>query len=173
MNKIAIIIPAFNEKDNLPELVNKIKILHANAEIYIIDDSSENFIEINFKNKDYVKYFFRGKKLGRGSAVIFGLKEALKKDYSIFIEMDADFSHDPNELQSKISYFNETNSDMLIASRYLKNSKIINWTLPRKIFSKLSNVLARILLKIPVSDYTNGQIYSKRAAQKLLTNVVT
>ena len=112
---------------------------------------------------------FRGKKLGRGSAVIFGLKEALKKDYSIFIEMDADFSHDPNELQSKISYFNETNSDMLIASRYLKNSKIINWTLPRKIFSKLSNVLARILLKIPVSDYTNGyRFYSKRAAQKIV-----
>ena len=57
MNKIAIIIPAFNEKDNLPELVNKIKILHANAEIYIIDDSSENFIEINFKNLNNVKYF--------------------------------------------------------------------------------------------------------------------
>ena len=83
--------------------------------------------------------------------------------------MDADFSHNPNEFSTKIEIFSKTNSDLLIASRYLKNSKIINWSIQRRIFSRISNILARLLLKIPVSDYTNGyRFYSKRAAEKIV-----
>ena len=74
------------------------------------------------------------------------------KSNKIFVEMDADFSHNPNELSTKIEIFSKTNSDLLIASRYLKDSKIINWSIQRRIFSRMSNILARLLLKIPVSD---------------------
>ena len=83
--------------------------------------------------------------------------------------MDADFSHNPNELKEKIEYLKKNKVDMLIASRYTKNSKIMNWSIFRRILSLLSNFLARLLLKIPCTDYTNGfRLYSKRAAEKVV-----
>jgi len=166
MNKIAIIIPAYNERENLKKLVDQINSNLNDIQILIIDDSKVNDSEQTIIDKKNVHFIYRGKKLGRGSAVLFGLKECLKKDYNIFIEMDADFSHDPNELQDKIDFFVNNNLDVLIASRYLKNSKIVNWSLSRRIFSKLSNFLAKKLLRIPVSDYTNGyRLYSREAVQ--------
>ena len=78
--------------------------------------------------------------------------------------MDADFSHNPTELKKNIKLFIDNKSDLLIASRYLPKSKIFNWSFSRRIFSKLSNILAKIILKINVTDYTNGfRIYSKEA----------
>lgn len=169
MNKIAIIIPAYNERKNLKKLVDQINSNLNDIQILIIDDSKVNDSEQTIIDKKNVHFIYRGKKLGRGSAVLFGLKECLKKDYNIFIEMDADFSHDPNELQDKIDFFLNNNLDVLVASRYLKNSKIVNWSLSRRIFSKLSNFLAKKLLRIPVSDYTNGYRFYSREAAQLIT----
>ena len=73
------------------------------------------------------------------------------------IEMDADLSHNPNELIRNLNFFHMNNLDLLIASRYLKKSRIINWPFSRKILSFISNMLARFLLKIPVSDYKKFQ----------------
>ena len=84
--------------------------------------------------------------------------------------MDADFSHNPSELKKNISYFFNNSLDLLICSRYIKGSKIINWPLSRKILSKLSNILAKILIGAPVHDYTNGfRFYSRPAAQTIIT----
>ena len=84
--------------------------------------------------------------------------------------MDADFSHDPEELKEKIEFFKKNELDMLIASRYIDNSKIINWPLSRRILSKFANKLARMLLGVPVSDYTNGfRFYSKKAVKLILS----
>ena len=83
--------------------------------------------------------------------------------------MDADLSHDPFELKENLKFFNKNQSDLLISSRYLKNSKIINWSIQRLVFSYLSNKLAKFLLKVPVTDYTNGyRIYSKPAAEHII-----
>ncbi len=170
MKKIGIIIPTYNEGENIENLVEKIESLLPNSEIFIIDDSKTRLPDKIFKNKNLINYFHRGQKLGRGTAVIFGLEHALKKDYiDIFIEMDADFSHDPNELNEKIIFFEKNKLDMLIASRYTKKSKIINWGLFRRIFSFLANFLAKLLLRIPCTDYTNGfRFYSRRAAEKVV-----
>ena len=169
MNNIAVIIPAYNEQDNILKLVNKIKHLLPSASIYIIDDSpgkQTNFII----NKKKFNYYHRKNKLGRGSAVLYGIKKAISvRRYNVFIEMDADFSHNPNELIKNIKLFKKKNADLLISSRYLKNSRIINWPISRKIFSFLSNYLSRIFLQIPISDYTNGfRIYSNRAVLKII-----
>ncbi len=169
MTKIAIIIPSFNESENLENLINEINLNLKNVEIFIVDDSKDDYSEKILNEKKNVNFFHRGKKLGRGSAVIFGLKESLKKDFDIFVEMDADFSHHPNELVEKINFFKRNNLDLLIGSRYLKKSKIINWSLSRRIFSKMSNFLARILLRIPVNDYTNGFRFYSRSAAELIT----
>ena len=97
--------------------------------------------------------------------LLFNLLILSPKNLDCLIEMDADLSHNPSELKRNISFFFKNSLDLLIGSRYLKGSKIINWPISRKILSKLSNTLAKILLGVPVSDYTNGfRFYSKAAA---------
>ena len=171
MKDIAIIIPTFNELENIEKLVKAIKKQVPNSNVFIVDDSKNNDIgKLVLKKKIKAKYFHRKEKSGRGSAVMYGIKKAIKnKKNNLFIEMDADFSHDPKELKKNIIYFNKKKLDLLIASRYLKNSKIINWGISRRIFSKLANFLAKNLLKIYIQDFTNGfRIYSKRAAKRII-----
>lgn len=173
--KISLIIPTYNEHENIAELINKINNnldkKKLNFKIFIIDDSQVDIISSDLKNHTKnIEYIFRGKKLGRGSAVLEGIKYALKTEYTdILIEMDADLSHDPAELNSKIEIFKKEKCDLLISSRYTKESKIIGWPFSRKILSFCSNILTKFLLKIPISDYTNGyRFYSKNAAEHIL-----
>ncbi len=170
MKKIAIIIPTFNELDNIEDLINKISKNIPESSIFIIDDTKDPDIGnlITLKNLK-AKYFHRENSKGRGSAVLFGLNEALKENkFEIFVEMDADFSHNPDELRKNIEKIIKSDLDLLIASRYLKNSKIINWSLQRRVLSKFSNFLARILLGIKLNDFTNGfRFYSKKASEKI------
>ena len=169
MEKLAIIIPTFHEKENIYLLTFTILKLLPKCTIYIIDDTKQKNYFLKFNNKR-IKYFLRKNKSGRGSAVLFGFKKALQaKKFNVFIEMDADFSHNPKELKKNLFYFKKKKLDLLISSRYLAKSKIINWTVFRRILSFLSNKLANFLLQINVSDYTNGfRIYSSRSI-KLIT----
>ena len=171
MSNIAIIIPTYNELDNIQRLVKEIKKNCNKCNIYIVDDTENDDIgKLITKKKIKTKYFHRKRKSGRGSAIIYGLKKAFKdKTNKIFIEMDADFSHDPKEIKKNLDTFKKKELDLLIASRYLKGSKIINWSLSRRIFSKLSNFLARNILNISLHDFTNGfRIYSKRSTKKII-----
>ena len=172
MKEISIIIPTFNEKENIHRLIKNIKKVVPKAYIVIVDDSIDDEIgKIVEKNKySNVNYYHRKNAKGRGSAVLFGLRKNFSKDKKrIFIEMDADFSHRPIELKKNIELFKKKNYDFLISSRYLKKSKIINWPISRKIFSKLSNILAQLVLRVNVSDYTNGfRIYSSNAVNIIL-----
>ena len=173
MSEINIIIPTYNEEDNIIYLIKDIFKYVPKSIITIVDDSKNNLIlslirKENFKTK--VNYFHRKNSRGRGSAVLFGFKKVIKNNVKqIFIEMDADFSHKPSELRKNIKKFNNNKNDLLIASRYLPKSKILNWSFSRRIFSKLSNILAKKILKINVSDYTNGfRIYSKEAINLII-----
>ena len=170
MKKIAIIIPTFNELDNIENLIKKILKNIPESSIFIVDDSKDTEIGNLIISKDLkAKYFHRENSKGRGSAVLFGLEKALKENkFDIFIEMDADFSHNPEELRKNIDKTIKDNLDLLIASRYLKSSKILNWSMQRRILSKLSNYLARALLGIKLNDFTNGfRFYSKKATEKI------
>tara|TARA_Y100000389_G_scaffold146758_1_gene145539 strand:- start:3122 stop:3847 length:726 start_codon:yes stop_codon:yes gene_type:complete len=165
---INIIIPTFNEDENIISLLKNIKKNIPTASISIVDDSKNNNMKKILKKNNFdkkIKYFHRINSRGRGSAVLYGFKQLLKKKSNqIFIEMDADFSHKPSELKQNIRLFKKKKFDLLIASRYLPKSRIVNWPLSRKIFSKLSNILAKAILNIDVKDYTNGfRIYSKKA----------
>ena len=168
--KIVIIIPTYKEEENIFQLIKKIDKLKFKKDVIIVDDSPKILNNLKKLKKKNFTYLYRGKKLGRGSAVIQGLKYAFKRNYDLFIEMDADFSHNPNELMSKIKFFNKNSLDLLVASRYKKNSMIKNWPLQRTILSKMSNFLARSLLGVPVTDYTNGfRFYSKRSVKIIIT----
>ena len=172
MKNLAIVIPTLNEEENIEKLVKQIKKQLPKATILIVDDSKNKNIEkIIVKKKLKAKYFHRKNGFGRGSAVLYGLKKAIKLKKNFFIEMDADFSHNPNELKRNINIFNRRKLDLLIASRYLDKSKISNWSISRRIFSELANFLAKILLQIPVKDFTNGfRIYSKKSVEIILSN---
>ena len=172
MKEISIIIPTFNEKENIHRLIKNIKKVVPKAFIVIVDDSLDDEIGKIVKKNKYlnVNYYHRKNAKGRGSAVLFGLRKNFSKDKKrIFIEMDADFSHRPVELKKNIELFKKKNYDLLISSRYLKKSKIVNWPISRKIFSRLSNILAQLVLRVNVSDYTNGfRIYSSNAVNIIL-----
>ena len=173
MKLIGIVIPAYNEKENIIKLIKAIR-RKINCVIIVVDDSTNlETQKIISKNKiKNLKYFNRGKKSGRGSAVLFGFRKLIqtKKNIDCLIEMDADLSHSPNELLRNIKFFFKSSSDLLIGSRYVKGSQILNWPLSRRILSKLSNILAKFLLGAPVNDYTNGfRFYSKRAAKTVIS----
>lgn len=173
MHKTAIIIPAYNESLNIIDLIKKIK-KNLKSLIIIVDDSN-NFLtkdvikKKKFKNLIYIK---RKKKLGRGSAVITGFRKAFLLDQiKCFIEMDADMSHNPDELNNHVKLFFNKKLDLLIASRYLKTSKIYNWPLSRRLLSKCSNFLTNYLLKLKFNDLTNGfRFYSRRSIKIILNN---
>ena len=174
---IAIIVPTYNENENILELIERISqnlsSQNIDFKVFIVDDTIEDTLrEIIKPYENLTIYYHRGKKLGRGSAIIEGINHVLKTKYTdLIIEMDADLSHDPSELLSNIKKFNDENYDLLIASRYHKNSKIEGWTFQRKILSFTSNKLAKILLSVPVTDYTNGyRFYSKKAALFIIEN---
>ena len=169
---IAIIVPAYKASDNIEKLIFSISKFLKDPIIIIVDDSPNKEIQEKIRKFNNVRYIYRGEKLGRGSAVIEGMKNLInEKNISKIIEMDADLSHDPSEINNNLKIFENGNLDLLISSRYLKESKIINWGLERRIFSLLANKLAKFVLKIPITDYTNGfRIYSKNSIKHIIEN---
>jgi len=169
--ELTIVIPTYNEKENIGILLERIFKLSSKTKIIIIDDSPDQKIKEVTNKYNSVYYIHRIKKAGRGSAVLKGISYALENFNSKYIiEMDADLSHDTNEITNNVKFFLSEKADLLISSRYLKNSKIVNWPIKRKILSFFANNLAQYILKVPVSDYTNGfRIYSNQAAKHVVT----
>ncbi|MGZ3698297.1 MAG: glycosyltransferase, partial [Bdellovibrionota bacterium] len=116
-----------------------------------------------------VQVIHRTTKGGRGSAVLEGIAWHIAHGAQQILEMDADFSHPPTQIPELLAHASEKGIDLLIASRYLPTSAILNWPLTRRLFSKCSNILARTLLQVPIRDYTNGyRVYSRRCAEMIV-----
>jgi dolichol-phosphate mannosyltransferase len=169
--KILIVIPTYNEADNIERLVRDLLDLQAAPDVLVVDDSSPDgtgeiadALAAEFPGRASVVH--RKAKDGRGGAVLAGLARGLAGDYDLLFEMDADFSHDPAEIPSfldaiKRYYF-------VIGSRYLPGSKIVDWPTVRTFFSRWANRYARFFLQIPITDYTNGyRCYRADAVKKL------
>ena len=169
MPKTLIIIPSYNEENNIASLINALLVLPIEADILVVDDSSDGTASVVKKmqvSEPRVALIKREGKGGRGSAVLDGFRYALSQNYQRIVEMDADFSHDPRELPSLLAV-SDTNK-LVIGSRYLPTSKILNWPLPRRIFSKCANFYANLILRIGIYDYTNGyRVYGREALDKL------
>ena len=170
--KIGFVLPCYNEFENIFILIKQIKKIFNNHLIVVIDDSTTNEIKNKIIEYKKIKYYKRKTKSGRGSAVIFGMKKILEESkVDLIVEMDTDLSSHPKELPKNIKNFKKKKLDLLVMSRYLKGSKIINWPLKRRLFSFLSNMLAKFLLGVNVSDYTMGyRIYSKSATKHVVNN---
>ncbi len=169
MPKTLIIIPCYNESDNIIQLVDVLLKENSFVDVLIVDDSSDNTADlVRERQKTETRLFLikREGKGGRGSAVLDGFKFGLEKDYQRIAEMDADSSHNPHEFQSLMKVSGD--NTLVIGSRYLRESKIIGWPIQRRVFSKCANFYANFILKINIHDYTNGyRIYGREALKKL------
>lgn len=174
---IYIALPSYNERENISNLIKSIQKLNLQTIICVVDDNSPDKtsekIETEFK-KDLNKKLYlikRDKKDGRGGAVLEGFRFSKNiKKFDIYIEMDCDFSHSIEDLQTGIKLFSENNFDCLLGSRY-PDGVIINWPLSRRIFSFFSNVLIRFLISSKIKDYTNGfRFYNEDAIDIMLNH---
>ena len=156
--KILIIIPTYNELENLPRLLIEVLSKDNNIDMLFIDDNSPDgtakFIENEQKNNNRIRLIKRQSKQGLGTAYIVGFKFALQRDYEVIFEMDADFSHDPNEIPRFLEEIK--NSDVVLGSRYKNGVNVINWPMRRLLLSWFANIYTRVITGMPLHDATGG-----------------
>ena len=161
MNESIVIIPTYNESHNIRKLIEKTLSLETKINILIVDDGSPDgtadiveSLQAEHPNRIYL--IERKSKMGLGTAYVTGFKFALTKGYKNICEMDADFSHNPEDLPRLIEPVATGKADLAIGSRYSNGISIVNWPLSRLILSFAANVYARTITGLPVKDTTAG-----------------
>ena len=145
-----VIIPTYNEKENIEKIILKVFSLESDFHILIVDDGSPDGTADIVKSlqKNYSKQLFieeRSGKLGLGTAYIHGFKWALKNNYDFIFEMDADFSHNPEDLLRLLNQCNNLGSDVAIGSRYVKGVNIVNWPMSRLLMSYFASKYVKMI----------------------------
>ncbi len=172
MQKNLVIIPTYNEIENIDKMVRVVFDLPREFHLLIVDDGSPDgtadkvkMLQNEFPGKLFIEE--RKGKLGLGTAYIHGFKWALARDYDYIFEMDCDFSHNPKDLIRLLETC-ENNADVAIGSRYCKGGKINNWPLGRILMSYFASVYVRFVLWLPVKDTTAGfKCYRRKVLQTL------
>jgi dolichol-phosphate mannosyltransferase len=157
--KSLVVIPTFNEADNINDIVHEIRSNAPHTDVLIVDDSSpdgtaqivENLIQ---NGRPWLHIIKRKGKLGLGSAYVTGFTWGLKYHFDIIIEMDADFSHDPKILPSMLEALKQ--NDVVIGSRYVPGGGSLNWSWIRQLISRSGSLYARMVLSLPLNDVTGG-----------------
>ena len=173
-----IIIPTYNEIENIENIIRKVFSLEESFSILIIDDGSPDGTAKKVKElqKEFSNTLFieeRNGKLGLGTAYILGFKWALKKDYQYIFEMDADFSHDPNDLSRLLKACKENGGDVAIGSRYVKGVNIVNWPMSRLLMSYFASKYVKAITGMPIHDSTAGfKCYKRKVLEKINLNKI-
>ena len=156
--KSLVIIPTYNELENIPKLIPIVLAQDERIHLLIVDDNSPDgtakFVEDEMKSNERIHLLKREKKLGLGTAYIAGFKYALENEYDFVFEMDADFSHDPNELRNFLITIRE--NDLVLGSRYINGVRVLNWPMARLLLSFFASVYTRIITGMPIKDATGG-----------------
>jgi dolichol-phosphate mannosyltransferase len=156
--KALVVIPTYNERENLTELLRQIFAQGLSLEVLIIDDNSPDgtgAVADELSRVDSrVHVMHRAAKMGLGSAYVAGFRYALERDYDAVFEMDADFSHNPESLPVFLRELE--NADLVVGSRYLHGVTVVNWPLKRLVLSYGANVYSRVITGIPIKDLTGG-----------------
>ena len=158
MMKILVISPTYNERKNIKRLIDMVLGDNPDFDLLIVDDNSPDGTSEKVKElqDDYKNLHLeiREKKSGLGTAYIYGFKWALKHNYDIIIQMDADLSHNPKDLPMMVR--NLKKNDLVIGSRYIKGISVVNWPLRRLMLSYGANTYSRIITGMPIMDGTAG-----------------
>lgn len=172
-----IVIPTYNERDNIAKLIHKVFEV-IDSHILIIEDSSPDQTAdlVRELQQEYPQRLFmeeRQGKLGLGTAYIHGFKWALQQGYEYILEMDADFSHDPESLPLLLSTCKEEGFDVAIGSRYITGVNVVNWPMARVLMSYYASVYVRWITRMPIRDTTAGfKCYRRRVLEKILQEPV-
>lgn len=160
-----IIFPTYNEAENIKKIIRAVLKLSRGLDVLVVDDNSPDktyeIVEALAKRSKRINLLKRERKLGLGTAYILGFKYALKHNYDFAFEMDADFSHDPNDLPRFID--NLRDYDLIIGSRYSDGISVVNWPMKRLLLSYFANIYARIITGAPIRDLTSGFKCYKRS----------
>jgi len=164
-NNLLIIIPTYNEKENIENLIRLLLELESKPDILVVDDNSPDgtggiLDELSLMHQGRVSVIHRKEKLGIGSAHIKGFKYAIKHEYPNILTMDADFSHHPKYIQKMMD--ESKDFPLVIGSRYIEGGGTKNWGLLRQINSRTANLLAKKMLHIKCNDCTGGFRLYKR-----------
>ena len=156
--KSIVVIPTYNEKENINRMIDTLFGLGLDLQILIVDDNSPDgtgkMVDERIKADSRVHVIHRAGKLGLGSAYCEGFTYAAKLDVDYILEMDADFSHDPSTIPRFLEKMKEY--DVVIGSRYLEGANVVNWPLRRLILSYGANLYTRIITGLPLHDATGG-----------------
>ena len=162
-----VIIPTYNERENIIAIVTAVVNLNKNYHVLVIDDGSPDGTasivkDLMTKFPDQLFLEERSGKNGLGTAYILGFKWALKRGYQFIFEMDADFSHNPDDLENLYNACKYDGADVSIGSRYVKGGKTENWPLDRQLYSRGGAIYTQLLTWMPIQDPTAGFVCYKR-----------
>lgn len=157
-DKALIIVPTYNERENIERLIERALFQDARLEILVVDDGSpdgtgavvQGIAAVNSR----VHLLPRASKLGLGTAYLAGFRWALERDYALILEMDADFSHDPKYLAGLLTKIEQ--ADLVLGSRYATGVNVINWPMSRLLLSWFANKYVRWITGLPLTDATGG-----------------
>jgi dolichol-phosphate mannosyltransferase len=170
MNETIIVVPTYNEKENLSKLVNRLLSLPVPVDLLIVDGNSPDGTgkmadELALKHPE-IHVLHETEKRGLGRAYIASFKWALKQGYDFIFEMDSDFSHNPDDIPQFLEAARE--ADLVLGSRYINGIRIINWPLKRLMLSKAAANYVRIILGMPFTDPTGGyKCFRRRALEAI------
>ncbi|MGB2868996.1 MAG: polyprenol monophosphomannose synthase [Bacteroidota bacterium] len=158
MKRSLIIIPTYNEAENIPKIIPRVLEQHEGFHVLVVDDNSPDgtaaLVRGMMERNPRVHLIERPSKRGLGTAYVAGFKYALANDFDFVFEMDADFSHDPKAL---VTLLNKAEKfDLVIGSRYISGVNVVNWPMRRLILSYSANLYTRIITGMPVRDATGG-----------------
>jgi dolichol-phosphate mannosyltransferase len=158
IGKIVVLIPTFNERENLALLVPRLRASVPEADVLVLDDNSPDGtgdVADQLAAEDaQVHILHRMSKAGLGAAYLAGFSWALERGYDVMVEMDADGSHQPEQLPSLLGAL--ANADVALGSRYVPGGSVVNWPMHRKVLSMGGNLYVRLLLGMPIGDATGG-----------------
>lgn len=173
-----VIIPTYNEKENIRQVLKRVFGLPEAFDVLIVDDNSPDGTASIVKSlmDDYDKQLFlieREKKLGLGTAYIKGFRWALDHGYDYIFEMDADLSHNPDDLVRLYHTAKEEGQDLVIGSRYVKGVNVVNWPMGRVLMSYFASIYVKIILGIKIDDTTAGfKCYRRKVLETIDLNKI-
>lgn len=166
-----IIIPTYNERENIPLMIDRVFSLDEAFDILVVDDASPDGTGAIVRERQAhfsgLHLLERSGKLGLGSAYIAGFEWALERDYDWIFEMDADFSHNPDDLVRLYARALE-GADVVVGSRYVQGVNVVNWPMSRLLMSYCASIYVRTVTRMPVRDATAGFVcYSREALERI------
>ena len=169
--RVTVVVPTFNERENLQALIPRILELGSNFSIVVVDDNSPDgtgHVADTFalQHPGRVQVIHRTSKQGIGRAYVAGFEHALSGNAELIAQMDADLSHDPNDLGRMVASVGD--ADLVLGSRYVPTGTTLGWPAHRRLISRFGGIYARLVLGVPIADLTGGfKIYRRRTLENL------